>query len=77
MCEVKASGLQLTFNIAINLAYNKNQVHKTLDYRSRDMLNLDFLEKGLRIVSPPRFVYGYSREMFLMLYSINWINLIV
>ena len=32
----------------------------------------DFLEKGLGIVSPPHFVYGFSRKMFLMLYSINW-----
>ena len=42
-----------------------------LDYRSRDMLNLDFSEKGLGIVSSPHFVYDFSRKMFLMLYSIN------
>ena len=35
------------------------------------MLNSDFLEKGLGIVSPPYFVYDFSRKMFLMLYSIN------
>ena len=32
------------------------------------MLNFDFLEKGLGIVSQPHFVYVY---VFLMLYSIN------
>ena len=41
------------------------------DYRSRDMLNFDFLEKGLGIVSPLHFVYDFSREMVLILYSIN------
>ena len=36
------------------------------------MLNFDFLEKGLGIVSPPHFVYDVSRKIFLMSYSINW-----
>ena len=36
------------------------------------MLNFDFLEKGLGIVSLPYFVYDFSRKMFLMLYSITW-----
>ena len=31
------------------------------------MLNFDFLEKGLRIVSPPYFLYDFSRKEFLML----------
>ena len=35
------------------------------------MLNVDFLDKGLGIVSPAHFVYVFSTEMFLMLYSIN------
>ena len=35
------------------------------------MLNLDFLEKGLGIVSPPHFVYDSPRKMFLRLYSVN------
>ena len=34
--------------------------------------NFDFLKKGLRIISPPHFVYELSRKMFLILYSINW-----
>ena len=40
------------------------------------MQNLGFSEKGLEIVSPPRFVYDLSRKMFLMFYSINSLNLI-
>ena len=35
------------------------------------MLNFDFLDKGLGIVSPAHFVYDFSTKMFLMLYSIN------
>ena len=35
------------------------------------MLNLDFSEKGLGIVSPAHFEYDFSRKMFLMLHSIN------
>ena len=41
------------------------------------MLNFDFLEKGLEIVSPPRFVYDFLRNMFLMLCSIDRPNFIV
>ena len=40
------------------------------------MLNFDFLEKDLGIVSPLHLLYDFSRRMFLMLYSINWPNLI-
>ena len=50
---------------------------ETLDSWSRDMLNFYLLEKGLRLFSPPHFVYGFSRNFFLMLCSINWPNLIV
>ena len=35
------------------------------------MHNFDFLEKGLGIVSPPDFVYDFSRKLFLMLCSIK------
>ena len=71
--EVTTSGLQLSFNIiliAFNLSYNKNKLCKTLGC-------FDFLEKGLRIVSPAHFGYDFSRKTFLMLYSINWPNFIV
>ena len=57
--------------IALNLAYNKNKLYETLFYCSRDMLSFNLLDKGLRIVSPSHFVYGFSREMFLILYTIN------
>ena len=40
------------------------------------MLNSDFLDKGLRIVSPSHFVYDFSAKMYLILYSINWPNFI-
>ena len=40
------------------------------------MLNFDFLDKSLGIVSPAHFVYDFSTEMFLMLYSINRPNII-
>ena len=36
------------------------------------MLNIDFLEKDLGIVSPPHFVYDFLRKVFLKLYSIKW-----
>ena len=35
------------------------------------MLNFDFLEKGLWIVSPSHFVYDFSRKVFLKSYSIT------
>ena len=40
------------------------------------MLSFDFLDKGLGIVSPAHFVYDFSTEMFPILYSISWPNLI-
>ena len=42
-----------------------------LDCRSRDMLNFNFSEKGLGLVSQPYFVFNFPRKMFLMLHSIN------
>ena len=38
------------------------------------MLNFDFLEKCLGIVSPPTFVYDFSRKMCLMVCSVNCSN---
>ena len=57
--------------IALNLACNKNKLYKTLDYLTRDMLNVNFSEKGLELVSPPHFVHDFSMKMFFMLHSIN------
>ena len=45
-----------------------------MNCQSREMLNFDFLEKGLGIVSSPPFGYDFSRKMFPMLYSNNWPN---
>ena len=59
-----------------NLAYNRNKLYKTLGYWFRDMLNFNFSEKSLGLVSPPHFVYDFSRKLFLMLHSINWPNFI-
>ena len=67
--SIKASGLKLECqytSIALNLAYNKNKLFKTLDYWSSGMLCFNFLEKGLGIVSPPYFVYDFSRKMLVM-----------
>ena len=62
--------------IVLNLTYNKNKLYKNLDYWYRDILNVDFLENSLGIVSSPCFVYDFSRKVFLLLCSINWLNLI-
>ena len=35
------------FSIALNFGYNKNNLHKTLDYWSRDILSFNFPGKGL------------------------------
>ena len=64
-------------SIALKVAYNKNKLYKNLDYWSRDVLNFEFLQKGLGVVSPTHFVYDLSRKVFLMLYPINWPNFIV
>ena len=47
------------------------------DYWSRDILDFKFLEKGPGIGFSPYFVSNFLRNMFRMLYSINWPNLIV
>ena len=40
------------------------------------MLNFDSLWEGLGLASLPNFECDFSRKIFLMLYSINWPNLI-
>ena len=40
------------------------------------MLNFDFSDKGLGIVSPTHFMSDFSAKMYLMLFSINWQNFI-
>ena len=63
-------------SIALKLAYNRHKLFKTLHKWSRDMLNFDFLDKGLGIVYPADFVYDFSTKIFLVLYSVNWPNFI-
>ena len=41
------------------------------------MLNFNFSEKGLGLVSPTHFVYHFSIKIILMLQSINGPNFIV
>ena len=62
-------------SIALNLVYSKNKLYRTLGYWYGDIINFDFPEKCLGLVSPPNFVYDFSRIMFLMSFSINWQNL--
>ena len=38
---------------------------------------LSFQKRNLRLVSPPHFVYDFSRKIFLMFYVTNWPNFIV
>ena len=48
-----------------------------MDHWSKDMLSFDSLEKGLAIDFLPHFVYDFSRKMFLIFYSIDWLNFTV
>ena len=60
--------------IALKWAYNGKKLFKTSYYWSRDTLNFDFLDKGLGIVLTAHFVYDFSTKMFLMLYSIKYLE---
>ena len=62
--------------IALNFTYNKSKPYKSLDYWSRDMVNYDFLEKSLGIGFLTHFLHDFSRKIFLILFSINWLNFI-
>ena len=63
-------------SIALNLVCNKNiKLHKTLYFWFRDMLNFDFLEKGMRIASPSHFAYDFLRKTHIKF--VNWSNFIV
>ena len=39
--------------------------------------NFDILRKGAGNIFSPNFLYEFSRQILLMLYSVNWPNLIV
>ena len=47
------------------------------DCWSRKTLYFNFSQKRLALAFLPHFVYGFSRKIFLMLYSFNWLNFIV
>ena len=48
-----------------NLAYHKNKLYQTLEYWFRNLLNFDFLEKTLGIVSPSHFIkYLVNKKSF-------------
>ena len=61
----------------VKLVCNESNLYKILEYWFRDILNFECSEKGLRLVSPPHFVYDFSRKIFLMFYVTNWPNFIV
>ena len=73
--EMKASGLELNFNIfqKPSTCHTIKTISIKLDYWSRDVLNFNFSEEGLGLVSPPYFVYDFSRKMFLMLMPVSTI----
>ena len=71
--EVKAQFRYIL--MALNMSYNKSKLYKTLELR--DILNINFLQKDLGLVSQAHFVYDFLRKMFLMLHSINRPNFIV
>ena len=51
--------------IALNLWCNKSKLYKTLDYWSREICSiLIFAEKGPGLVSPPHFMYDFSKNCF-------------
>ena len=55
----------------------KNKLYSISERWSRDILNFDFLFKGLGLAFSPHFAYQLLRKIFSMLYSINWPNVIV
>ena len=74
--EVKASGLHILVSIyfdSLNLACNKRKLYKTINYWPRDMLNFNFFEKGLGIVST-QFAHDFSKKLPN---SIAWLPLIL
>ena len=52
-----------------------------LKYRCRAFASITYSlfqkQRGLKLVFLPRFLHDFWRKIFLMLYSINWPNLIV
>ena len=59
------------------LGIQSKQTIKLLDYWPKDMLKLNFSDKGLGLDSLPHSVYDFWRKMFIILYSINWLNFLI
>ena len=58
--------------IALNLAYNRNKLYKTLEYRSRDMFNFDFFYKESgNSFATSFFNMIFQKKMSFMLRSFN------
>ena len=57
-------------SIVLHWAYNKNKPYKTLDDWSWDMHDLEFLERCLRIVSPPYLMHDSFKKIisYVVLY---------
>ena len=78
LCRSKWSVAYFQYNlIVLNVAYKENKLFTTSDHCSKYMLNFDFVEKGVGIVSTPHLVCDFSRKMFHLLYSINRPSFIV
>ena len=75
-----SSGRHFSFNISWKTrtwTCSKSKLYKTLYCHSRDIINFNFLEKDLGLVSWPYFVYDFSKKIFIMLDSTNWPNFTV
>ena len=73
-CESNWSAVYFRYiSIALTLPYKKSKVYKTLDYWSRDLLNFNFSGNSFSTIF---CVWFFQKKIFLMLYCINWPNLI-
>ena len=61
---------------SLKLAYHKNKLYKTLRLLIQRYTQFWFVRKSPGMISPQHFVYDFSTKVLLMLYSIDWPNLI-
>ena len=79
LCKVKANGQHCSLNIFWYIStwrYNKNKLYNISGCWPEICSILMFLWKALRLALPPYFLYGFSRKIFFMQYSINWPNFV-
>ena len=62
MPEVISSNTETLLH-KILFAYNKNNLHETLNYWFRDMLNFNFSENDLGLASMPHFMYDFKKNV--------------